>query len=168
MEEKLITIGKITRHQGNKGEVKVQPLTDWPERFNDLDEVYLIKKRVKKKLSIERVREHKNAIVIKFDSFNNIEQAIEHKEYYLKIPEAELIKLPKDDYFYHDIIGLNVYTKNRDSLGVIEEIIETKANDVYIVRDENSELLIPAIKTVILEVDIDKGEMTVKLPPGLR
>jgi len=164
----LITIGKITRHQGNKGEVRINPLTDWPERFNQLEKVYLIKNRIKKKVAIEKIRFHKGYVIIKFESFNNIEKAIEHKNFAVKISEDKVVDLPEDNYFLHDIIGLDVYTIEDNYLGIVDEILETKANDVYIIRDENSELLIPAIEDVILAIDLTKSIMRVKLPPGLR
>ncbi len=168
MEEKLITIGKITRHQGNKGEVRINPLTDWPERFNQLEKVYLIKNRIEKEVTIEKIRFHKGSVIIKFESFNNIEKAIEHKSFAVKISEDKVVELPENNYFFHEIIGLDVYTIEDSYLGVIDEILETKANDVYIIRDENSELLIPAIEDVIIEIDLSKDKMKVKLPPGLR
>ena len=168
MEEKLITIGKITRHQGNKGEVRIDPLTDWPERFNKLEKVYLIKNRIEKEVIIEKIRFHKGYVIIKFENFNNIEKAIEHKNFHVKISEDKVVDLPEDNYFLHDIIGLDVYTVEDNYLGIVDEILETKANDVYIIRDENSELLIPAIEDVILAIDLEKNQMKVKLPPGLR
>ncbi|OCL27053.1 16S rRNA processing protein RimM [Orenia metallireducens] len=168
MTEKLITIGEIIRHQGNKGEVRVKPLTDFPERFELLDSVYLVKNRIKKEVYIEDVWYHKQFIILKFEGFDGISEAIDHKGYLVQIAEEEKMELEEDNYYVDEIIGVEVYTEAGEYLGIIQEVLETGANDVYIVNNDGEELLLPAIKDVILNVDLNAQKMEVKLLPGLR
>ncbi|PRX26659.1 16S rRNA processing protein RimM [Orenia metallireducens] len=168
MAEKLITIGEIIRHQGNKGEVRVKPLTDFIERFEMLDRVYLVKNRIKKEVYLEDVWYHKQFVILKFEGFDGISEAIDHKGYLIQIAEEEKVELAEDDYYVDEIIGIEVYTKNGEYLGTLQEVLETGANDVYIVNNDGEELLLPAIKDVILNVDLSEQKMVVKLLPGLR
>ncbi|AGB40601.1 16S rRNA processing protein RimM [Halobacteroides halobius DSM 5150] len=168
MAEKLITIGKITRHQGNKGEVRVKALTDFPEHFKELKEVYLVKRNNKVKVEIENVRYHKGFVILKFINFDDIGKAIEYKDYDIKIFESDTKDLEEGSYYLYQVIGLEVYTNDNDYLGKVEDILETGANDVYIVNNKEEELLIPALKDVIKEIDLDNNKMEVELPAGLR
>ncbi|WP_018250076.1 ribosome maturation factor RimM [Orenia marismortui] len=168
MTSDMIIIGEIIRHQGNKGEVRVKPLTDFLERFEQLDSVYLIKNGDKKEVYIEDVWYHKQFIILKFEGFDEIGQAIDHKGYLIQIAEEDKVELSADNYYVEDVIGLEVYTDKGEYLGIVNEILETGANDVYIVKDEETELLLPAIKDVILDIDLSTERMKVKLLPGLR
>ncbi|MBM7623544.1 ribosome maturation factor RimM [Sporohalobacter salinus] len=167
MEENLIDIGKITRHQGNKGEVRILPLTDYPERFEFLEQVILSKDNKEEQVTIEEMRYHKQFVVIKFAEFNDIGTAIEHKDFMVKIPEAQAVELPEDHYYLHDIIGLKVVTVDGRNLGEVTEILETGSNDVYVVESEEEEHLIPASKEVIKRIDLESQEMIIKPIKGL-
>ena len=168
MAEELITIGEITRHQGNKGEVRVKPLTDFPERFRPGTKVLLTAGRQQKEVEIESAWSHKGFIILKFVEFDNIEQAIDHKGYTVKVAPGEAVELPPDSYFMDQILGLEVYTTEEDYLGQVEEIIETGAHDIYRVGQGEAEVLIPAVKEMVTEVEIEAGRMTVNLVAGLR
>ena len=168
MSEEMITIGEITRHQGNKGEVRVKALTDYPERFEELETVFLTAGREEKEVEIEAIRYHKGFVIIKFMGFDNIEDAINHKGYKVQIRKLDSIDLPEDNYFFYQIMGLDVYTIEDEYLGKVVEILETEANDVYRVEDKGKEILIPALKKVVQEVNLEAGELIVKLLPGLR
>ncbi len=168
MTEEMITIGEIIRHQANKGEVRVKILTDFPERFYQVDSVYLVRNNTQKQVFIEDVWDHKQFIILKFEGFDDIGKAIEHKGYYIQIPKIERAELVDGTYYIYDIIGLEVYTIEGEYLGVLNEVLETGANDVYIVSKEDEELLLPATKEVILNIDFDQNKMKVKLLPGLR
>ena len=163
---KLVTIGEITRHQGNKGEVRVKPLTDFPERFEDLETIKLSKGRIEKEVSIEEVRYHKGYVILKFEDVDDIGAAIEHKGFEIKIPKAERYELDENVYYMQDIVGLDVY-QEEEYLGELVTIMETGANDVYVVQDDDEKLLLPALKDVVLEVDIDANKMSVEIPKGL-
>ncbi|MCK8827113.1 ribosome maturation factor RimM [Natroniella acetigena] len=169
MSEELITIGQITRHQGNKGEARVIPLTDYPERFEYLDRVYLVKDdQTKDEVMVEEIRYHKQFIIIKFAGIDDIGEIMAYKNFYLQIPQAEVVELPENNYYLYDIIGLEVYTVQDEYLGQVEEVLETGANDVYVVTKDGNEILIPATLEVVLEIDLEQGRMEVKLPSGLR
>jgi len=168
MTEKLITIGEIIRYQGNKGEVRVKPLTDFIERFEMLDRVYLVKNRIKKEVYLEDVWYHKQFVILKFEGFDGIAEAIDHKGYLIQIAEEDKVELAEDNYYVDEIIGVEVYTESGEYLGSVQEVLETGANDVYIISNDGEELLLPAIKDVILNVDLSTQKMVVKLLPGLR
>ncbi|WP_408954576.1 ribosome maturation factor RimM [Natroniella sp. ANB-PHB2] len=169
MNEELITIGQITRHQGNKGEARVIPLTDYPERFEYLERVYLVKNNgTKEEVMVEGIWYHKQFIILKFAGIDDIGEIMAYKNYYLQIPKAETVDLPENNYYLYDIIGLEVYTVQGEYLGQVEEVLETGANDVYVVSKGNDEILIPATLEVVIEIDLNNERMEVKLPPGLR
>ncbi|MCK8816558.1 ribosome maturation factor RimM [Natroniella sulfidigena] len=168
MSEELITIGQITRHHGNKGEARVIPLTDYPERFEYLERVYLIKDGTKDEVMVEGIRYHKQFIIIKFVGIDGIGEIMPYKNYYLQIPKAEVLDLPENNFYLYDIIGIEVYTVEDEYLGQVKEVLETKANDVYVVTKDGDELLIPATLEVVLDIDLNNERMEVKLPPGLR
>ncbi|GAB6137682.1 ribosome maturation factor RimM [Halanaerobaculum tunisiense] len=168
MTKELITIGEITRHQGNKGEVRVKALTDFTNRFEELEEVFLIKGRNKFKAEIEEIRHHKGFVIVKFVDCDDIGTAIEYKGYQIKIPLEQTKELGTDEYYLYQIQGLEVYTTAGEYLGEITDILETGANDVYVVKQGAEELLIPAIKEVVHEVNLEDNRMQVELLTGLR
>ncbi|MBM7555317.1 ribosome maturation factor RimM [Halanaerobacter jeridensis] len=162
----LVTIGEITKHQGNKGEVRVKPLTDFPERFEDLERIKLSKGRIEKKVEIENIRYHKGYVILKFVDVDDIGAAIEHKGFEIKIPKSQRYELDDDVYYMQDIVGLDVY-QNQEYLGELATIMETGANDVYVVENDDNKMLLPALKDVILEVDLEEEKMLVEVPAGL-
>ncbi|ADL13171.1 ribosome maturation factor RimM [Acetohalobium arabaticum] len=167
MDEELIDIGKITRHQGNKGEVRVLPLTDYPERFEFLERAILVKDNKKEEVIVEDMRYHKQFIVLKFAEFDDIGTAIEHKDFMVKIPESEAIELPEGHYYLHEIIDLKVVTVDGQNLGKVTDILETGSNDVYVVQSGSKEHLIPGTKEVIKQIDLEAKEMVIKPIKGL-
>lgn len=167
MEDELITIGKITKHQGNKGEVKVIPLTDYPDRFELLEQAILTKDDEQKRLNIEDMRYHKEFIILKFEGIDDIGAATEVKNFLIKIPKSEAMTLPKESYYLHDIMGLQVITNTGRELGEVTDILETGSNDVYVVESDEEEYLIPALKEVIDKVDLEAGQMIITPIKGL-
>ena len=163
----MITIGKITRHQGNKGEVRVKPLTDFPERFEELEQLKLIKGRMEKEVRIEKIRFHKGYVILKFVDVDDIGAAMDYKGFEIKIPKEDRYQLAKDVYYVEDILGVEVY-QGDEFLGILDSIIETGANDVYKVNQAGEQILVPALKEVIKEVNLEVGKVVVELPAGLR
>jgi 16S rRNA processing protein RimM len=161
---KLISIGKIVGTQGNKGEVKVLPLTDFPERFKKLEEVYLGEKR---KVQIKGVRYHKGKIILKFSGCDSLGEALQLKGEMLRLEEKDAVKLPEGFYFIHDIIGLDVFALEGKHLGKVKEIFSTPSNDVYVIKNEAKELLIPATKEVVKEINLKEKRMEINLMKGL-
>lgn len=167
MLEYLI-IGQLVNTHGVKGELKTIVLTDDPQRFLDLEWVYLDKKGTLEKYFISSVKFFKHLVIIKFDGVDSIEAAEKLKGYYLKVDRANAVKLPKDSFFITDILGMQVYNENNELLGKLLDVIQTGSNDVYIVKnDEGKEILIPALKSVVKEISLVDRKISVILPKGL-
>ncbi|MDR2939058.1 MAG: ribosome maturation factor RimM [Clostridiales bacterium] len=183
--ERLFSIGKIVNTQGVKGEVRVLPSTDDVSRFGRLKGVILVNGEDKKTIGIERVRYHKNFAILKFDTVDDMTDAEKLKGYTVKIPESQALKLEADEYYIMDLIGLNVFTESGEPLGELTDVLRTGANDVYVINQiaekaekkegtakkvdkKKKEILIPAIKQCIINVDVAGGKMVVNLLEGLR
>lgn len=169
MEETgLVSIGVIKGSYGLRGEVKVHPLTEYPERFNNIDTIMLVGLVCKKALRVEGFRSHKQSLLFKFAGINTRDAADSLRGHYLMVPEGEVYQLPEGSYYHFQLKGLRVYDEELGYLGILQDILETGANDVYAIKSERyGEVLIPAIHDVVLAVDIDKQEMQIRLLPGL-
>lgn len=169
MEDKeLISVGRITGTHGYQGVVRVSPLTDFPERFDQLKEVILDTGRVREKASIESCKQYKQQQLIKFTQIDNLEAARQYRGALLKIPSEQVYPLPEGYYYHFQLQGMKVEDIELGFLGDLQEILETGANDVYVISSrEYGELLIPAIKEVVLNVDLELNCMQVSLLPGL-
>lgn len=166
--EELLQVGAITSSHGIKGEVKVFPTTDDPARFKRLKEVVLDTGKEKLTLEIEGVKFFKQFVILKFKGLDNINDIERYKGKGLYVTRKNAVRLRRDEYFIADLIGLSVYQDNGQLLGTLKNVISTGANDVYEVQMEDGrEVLLPAIKECILEVDIEEGRMKVFLMPGL-
>lgn len=156
-------IGRIVNTHGLRGDVKVYPTTDDPSRFTLLNHVYVLQRDKVQEYTIQYVKHQKNLLIVKFKEIGTIEQAIPLKGSLIKIPKELALPLEDDQYYIKDLYGIKVYEKGK-YLGEIRDIIQTGANDVYVIGDD---LLIPAIKSCIISVDIASAIMEVKLPKGL-
>ena len=166
--EDFLQVGVITATHGIRGEVKVFPTTDDPERFLDLETVYLDTGREKKLLTISSVKFFKQFVILKFKEFDNINDVEPFRKKSLLVTREQAVPLEEDEYFIADLIGLRVITDEDKVLGELTDVLETGANDVYQVTDENGkEILLPAIKDCILSVYLEKGEMKVHILEGL-
>ena len=166
--EQFLRVGGISSTHGIKGEVKVFPTTDDPKRFNELKEVILDTGKEQIPLEIEQVKYFKNMVILKFKGYDNINDIEKYKSKDLLITRDHAVELGPDEYFITDLIGLQVLTEDGEALGGLKDVLETGAKDVYVVEMKNGrELLIPAIKDCILDVDTEQGTMTVHLLEGL-
>lgn len=161
-------IGKIVNTQGIKGEVRVIPSTDSPERFELLKEIYVDKRGTIEKLEIQNVRYHKQFVLLKIKGIDDMTTAETFKNCEIRIPKELALPLDENEYYISDLYDMAVFTNEGEDLGFIKDIIFTGANDVYVVKNNENEILIPAIKQCILKVDIKENKMTVKLLNGLR
>lgn len=161
-------IGKIVNTQGIKGEIRAIPFTDDINRFKLLKEVFLQKKEELALFQIETVRFHKQFVLLKFKGIDSMNDAEKLKNLEIKIPEELAIPCEKDEYYIRDLYGLTVFEQNGENLGILEDIIFTGANDVYVIKKDDIQILIPAIKKCILNVNIKEKTMIVKLLEGLR
>ena len=166
--EEYLQIGVVTTTHGLKGEVKVYPTTDDPERFYDLETVWFDKAHEKHPLILERVRIAKGVVIVKFKEFDKIEEVefLRGKELYVSRDNA--VELQEDEYFITDLIGMEVVSEDGESIGILKDVMLTAANDVYVVDlPDGKEVLIPAIVSCIKDVDVNEGVMRVALLPGL-
>ncbi len=168
MKDELILLGQIVRYQGNKGHVRVEPLTNNPERFFQLESVVVEKPREKSRLKIESAREQNDFIVLKLEAVDDIEAAEALKGSYISLPESELPELSPYEYYIYRIKGFAVKTDDDRYLGELEQVWTNKGTDIFVVRnEEDQEYLIPAAKEIILSIDRDQQEITIKPLPGL-
>jgi len=158
-----LCVGRILAPWGIRGEVKVEVLTDFPERFAPRKVVYLNTIP----LEIERCRPHKQHMVVKLATIDSIEAAEKLRGQDLTIPSSELYPLPQGRYYTFQLIGLKVVTTERQTLGRITDIMSTASNDVYIVEGKRGEILIPAIEDVVKSIDLEKGKMVIEAIEGL-
>ena len=167
MEDYLI-VGSISTPHGVHGEVKVYPLTDDVTRFKRLKEVYLDTGKERKLLHITGVKYSGTFVVLKFEEFTNRNDVEGLRNKNLLVDRKHAVKCKKDEYFITDLIGITVRRDDDSILGELIDVIQTGANDVYVVRKEDqSEILLPAIKECILSVDIENRAMKVFVMPGL-
>jgi len=167
MAEKYIRIGKILNTQGNRGALRVLPLTDYPERFQKMARVQVSINDQLRELSIEDSFFHKKYIIIKFKEIQDMNAAGALKGGFLVVSRAELVPLPEDSYYIFDLIGIEVFDSDGRRLGIMTDIIQTGSNDVYVVETEARPLLIPALKQVVKEIDLDGRRIVVQIPEGL-
>lgn len=169
-QHEYITVGKITNTHGNRGLLKVKPLTDFPERFFDMDDIIVMKEEdIRKTLTIQRVTSHKNFLIMQFEEIANMNEAEEYKGALLQVQREHLIELPEDTFYIFEIIGCKVFDRQGNYLGEVKDVIKTGANDVYVVEKKTRKkpLLIPAIKSVIYNVDLKQGRIDIDMIEGL-
>lgn len=166
--EDVFQVGVISTTHGIAGEVKVFPTTDDMNRFKKLKEVILDTGKETQLLHIQQVRFFKNMVIVKFKEFRSINDVERMRGKSLYVTRENAVKLQKDEYFIADMIGIQVVSDEGEDLGILQDVMQTGANDVYVVEKDGEELLIPAIKDCILSVNVEEGKMEVHLLPGLR
>jgi 16S rRNA processing protein RimM len=165
-----LAIGRISSPHGIRGEVKVEVMTDFPERFKPGSTAFLGAGSVDpavRPVKIVASRPHKGGLLVKLDVIPDRNAAELVRDQYLLIPEADAMPLGDHENYLHDLIGLQVVTDDGQSLGELQEVLFTKANDVYVVRSPAGEVLLPAIRDVVLKVDLIARRMVVTVPEGL-
>ncbi len=166
--EPYLRVGVIASTHGLKGEVKVFPTTDDPERFRKLKQVILDTKREQKPLTITQVRYFKNQVILKFKEFQDINEIEKYRGCDLLVSREDAVPLKENENFIVDLIGMQVETEEGEALGMLTDVLQTGANDVYVVETkERKELLLPAIPACILQVDVEAKLMRVHLLEGL-
>ena len=166
--EELLQVGVVTQTHGIRGEVKVFPTTDDAGRFRDLKKVFLDTGREKLPLEIQGVKFFKQFVIVKFKGLDTINEVERFRGCPLLVPREDAVPLEEDEYYIGDLIGMEVFTEDGNKFGVLKDVMETGANDVYIVdTPEHGEILVPAIHDCILDVDIEEKKMKIHLLPGL-
>jgi len=165
----LIPVGRVRRPTGIKGAVLVEVYTGEPDRFADVDSVFLDDREFR---IVDRGRSG-NAAKLTFEGINSIERAQEFRDREVSVPEDSLGPAPEGKYYHYELLEADVVDTNGKILGTVHEIIETGSNDVLLVRTSNSEsskpkeILIPVIDGVLVELDRDTNSLIVDPPPGL-
>lgn len=166
--ENMLRVGVITSPHGIKGEVKVFPTTDDAKRFKELKKVILDTGKEYIPMEIEHVKFFKNMVILKFKGYDNINEIEKYKSRDLLITRDQAVDLEPDEYFITDLIGLAVVSDQGVELGTLKDVLETGANDVYVVAmKDGKELMLPAIGDCILNVDLEQGRMEVHVLEGL-
>jgi len=159
----LIRIGKIVNTQGLKGDVRIYPATDYLERFEELE--YLYFEGLEEKFYIEKVRYKKNLAIVKFKGFDHINDVEKYKNV---IVYTEKVELEEDRVYVEDIIGLKVVDHQKGEIGILKDVIQNPAHDLYLVKTpDGREVLIPVVDEFVEEVDLDEGVIKVTLIEGL-
>jgi len=171
-KESLITIGKIVKSFGVRGEVVVEILTDFPRRFIEMEELLLVKENSADPpmpVFIESARFHKKKVILKLDIIQQREDVGKYRNYLLKIPKEELMELSPDEFYIFDLLGLKVHTTKGDYIGNITKVVPAGYHDVYeICHPESGDVnLVPAMKKFIKEVNIEERRMVVEPIEGL-
>ena len=174
--EDLLKVGVITSTHGVRGEVKVFPTTDDVNRFKKLQQVKLFTGKEYLSLEIESVKFFKNMVILKFKGLNLIEDVEKYRQKDLFVERKDAVRLKKDEYFIADLIGVQVFGEDGALIGTLKDVITTGANDVYAVEiaegnnlgaAAGAEVLLPAIKQCILDVDVEASKMVVHMMEGL-
>ena len=166
--EDMLQVGVITQTHGVRGEVKVFPTTDDVNRFKKLKQVILDTGKETMPLEIQSVKFFKQFVILKFKGIDNINDIEKYKRCSLYVTREHAVALEEDEYFIADMFGMEVCTEDGNIFGTLKDVIETGANDVYVIENaEHGEVLVPAIKECIRSVDIEKGQMMIHLMDGL-
>lgn len=165
MSDEYIEIGMITNSHGVRGAVKVFHYSDYKERFEELKKLYL--GDAKTELNIKKVFYHKNLVVLEFEEFNNINEILKYKNEYLYIKAEDKRELPEGNYYIRDLIGCEVYNLEDEHIGTISQVMSGIGNDVYVIKSENGEFMVPAVKQFIKSVDIEAKKIIIEPIKGL-
>lgn len=162
-----LSIGQIVNVHGLRGEIKIYPLTDDMSRFKKLKEVYIEENNKPVKYEVEGVKLLSNTVAVKLKGIDSEEAANKLRNYYVKVDRKSAVRLPKDSFFICDLIDSEVYDEKGHLLGKIGDVLQTGSNDVYVVKTSGKDILIPALKEIVREIDLNSRKIVVELPEGL-
>jgi 16S rRNA processing protein RimM len=162
-EPVFVIVGKLRRPHGVHGEILMDVQTDFPQRLRRKKTVYVGEKHLP--LVIESVRTQDRALLLSFEGYEGCDAVGQLRNHFVYVKTSELPNLPEGEYYFHELVGLRVVNEQGVELGVLAEILETGANDVYVVRSaEGAETLLPVIDEVVRHVDLERGEICVRPP----
>ncbi len=169
-EPRYLAVGRVSRPHGVRGELRVVLLTDYPGRLGQHAYFYLASPdspEIVRRYPVEKLRRHKEVLLLKLGGCDDRNGAEELRGQLVQIPTEEAVPLEEGEYYDFQLIGVKVEAESGESLGQVVEVLKTGANDVYIVRGSWGEVLLPAVKDVVLKLDIEARQMVVNLLPGL-
>lgn len=169
-EPRYLSVGRVLRPHGVRGELRVEIITDYPERLAQHTYFYLAHSDspdVTHRYPVEGLRFHTQALLLKLGGCDDRNAADELRGMLVQIPVEEAVPLEEGEYYLFQLVGVRAETESGERLGQIVDVIETGANDVYVVRGPRGEVLLPAIDDVILDLDLESKQMVVHLIPGL-
>lgn len=161
-----MAVGRIIKPHGVLGEVRVQLLTDLPERFEWLDAVY-VGEHNPRLVKIESVRFHQTFVLLKLAGYPSRTEAELLRGELLQVPESEAIPLEEGEYFLFQLEGIDVYTDSGEHIGRVTEVLETGANNVFVIDGQDQQYLVPDVPDVIKEIDLENGRLVIRPIPGL-
>lgn len=165
-EPDFLAIGRVSRPHGIHGEIRVEMLTDIPDRWIGLKTVFLGSQR--HKIEIQGSRQHKNVALLKLTGYTDRESAESLRGEVIYVPFKDAIQLEPDEFYHYQVIGLEVQTESGDVLGEIVDVLRPPgANEVFVVHGVRGEILIPVISDVIRSLDVDSGVVIIHPIPGL-
>ena len=162
-EPEYVTIGQILAPWGIKGKLKVEIVTDFPQRFTPCSKIYINQQP----MTIDSTEWHKGKAIIKLSTIDSIEDAQRLRGQPIEIHHSQLQPLPEGQYYHFQLIGLEVETTQGELLGNITEILTAESNDIYVVNGDRGEILIPAIEDVVKSIDLNKGRVVIEPIEGL-
>ena len=166
--EKYFRVGVLANTHGIRGEVKVYPTTDDINRFKKLKKCILDTGKEYIDLNVESVKFFKNMVILKFKEYNNINDVECYKGKDILVSRDNAVKLEKGEYYIADILGAKVILEDGSEFGVLEDVMQTGANDVYVVKTlDNKEVLLPKIDECVKKLDIENKIVTVHIMKGL-
>ena len=166
-EPRFVAIGRIVQPHGVRGEVSVEVLTDFPERFDTIEVVYLGSASEAEARQVKTARWHQDRVLLSFEGCEDRTAAEGLRGLLVQIPIEEAMPLPEGEYYAYDLIGLDVVTVEGEALGRVDDILFTGANDVYVVVGPRGQILLPAIADVVERIDLSAGQVVVRLMDGL-
>ena len=161
-----MAVGRISKPHGVQGEVRVELLTDVPERFEWLDTIY-VGEANPRPVGIESVRYHQGVVLLKLTGYPTRTEAETLRGELLQVPESEAVPLAEGEYFLYQLVGLQVFTEEGTLVGRLSQVLETGANNVFVVEGQHRQHLIPDIPDVVREIDIEAGRLVIYPMPGL-
>mgnify|MGYP000942603244 FL=1 len=165
-----LKVGKIVNTHSLKGEVKVISSTDFEEeRFKKGSKLLITRgNQLIREVIVESYRNHKNFLLVKFEGIDSVEEAEKLKNLQIKIDSDEVGELEENEFYFHEIIGCQVFDENDRNLGEIIDILTPGANDVWVIKGENGkEILIPYIEDVVKQIDITNKKVNIEVMEGL-
>jgi 16S rRNA processing protein RimM len=169
-EPRYLVVGRVLRPHGVRGELRVEIVTDYPERLAQHVYFYLVHPKSPEKVQrrrIEALRRHREVALLKLEGCDDRNEAEALRDMLVQVPVEEAVPLEEGEYYHFQVVGVRVETEEGEWLGQVVEVLETGANDVYLVRGPRGEILLPAITDVVRELDLTSKRLVVHLLPGM-